>query len=46
MFAELTTPSLLYCEQGIIDPTGAETRQIFSRIFVIAKIFKKLFTPT
>ena len=30
--------------QGIIDSTGTETRQIFSRMFVMAKIFKTLFT--
>ena len=32
--------------QGIIDSTGMETQQIFSRTFVMAKYFKELFTPT
>ena len=32
--------------QGIIDSTGTETRQIFSRMFVMAKSVKELFTPT
>ena len=32
--------------QGIIDSTGKETRQIFSRMFVTAKSFEELFTPT
>ena len=31
--------------QGIIDPTETKTRQIFSRMFVIAKTFKELFNP-
>ena len=31
--------------QGIINPTGTETRQIFSHLFVIATIFQELFTP-
>ena len=31
--------------QGIIDPTKAETWQVCSRMFVIAKLFKDLFTP-
>ena len=36
----------MYLYQGIIDSTG-ETRQIFSRMFVIATCFefKELFTP-
>ena len=32
--------------QGVINPTGAETRQAFCRMFVKAKILKELFTFT
>ena len=32
--------------QGIIDPTGTKTQQMFFRMFVIAKFFEELFTPT
>ena len=43
---EKTTAPLNMAKQGIIDPTGTETRQIFSSMFVIAKIFEELFTST
>ena len=36
----------VYKNQRIIDPTGTKTSQIFFRMFVMAKIFKELFTPT
>ena len=36
----------VYKNQRIIDPTGTKTWQIFFRMFVMAKIFKELFTPT
>ena len=32
--------------QGIIDSKGTETRQIFSRMFVMAKKIKELFAST
>ena len=32
--------------QGIIDSTGTETRQRFCSMFVMAKSFEELFTPT
>ena len=35
-----------YSNQGIIDSTGTETRQIVSHMFVMAKIFEKLFIST
>ena len=31
--------------QGILDSTGTETRQVFSRMFIMAKSFEELFTP-
>ena len=33
-------------KQGIIDSTGTETRQIFSRTFAMATSFEELFAPT
>ena len=35
-----------YMQQGIIDFTGQEIRQIFPRMFVMAKYFEEFFTPT
>ena len=38
--------SVLQLDHEIIDSTGTETRQNYSRMFVKAKVNKKLFTPT
>ena len=47
LFIEETTQYNSYCcNQGIIVSTGKETWKILPRMFVMAKSFDELFTPT